>query len=345
MATVDDVAMQLAAHERIMQDRYEHLEHGLKKLESAESAEGAKMSTVNVENPMGGLLPMMMGGNWGGSSTAGAVGGGLGAGVLGGILGGALLGGNGNGLLGNRGGDVVGGVTPAQLQAGLNGVTAANDTTALMQGIADIKASVPLAEAQVQLALAGSTSEIRSHLGAVENALVSGQANINKGIAEGIAASLASQNNINQNVLASAAATREAVSLNGTANLIATKDAQYATGVAISNSTKEILAALTAQNMADLQRQLAVAESALLDERSRGRSKETEINVTQTVNQNQQQMQVQAQQQQQAILLNNLLMAVGGLQSAVATNTNMVIGNTGAVATGPQSQNPINVRT
>lgn len=346
MATVDDVAMQLAAHERIMQDRYEHLEKGLKKLESAESAEGAEMSTVNVENPMGGLLPMMMGGNWGGGSTAGAVGGGLGAGVLGGILGGALLGGNGNGLLGNRNNGVVDvGVTPAQFQAGLNSVTTANDTTAIMQGIADIKASVPLAEAQVQLALAGSTGEIRSHLGAVENGLVAGQASINKNVSDAIASSLASQNSINMNVLTSAAATREAMALYGNANLVATKDAATATALAVANSTEKIIAALNDQNVANLQRQLTVAESTLAEDRARSRSREVEVNVTQTVNQNNQQMQFQAQQQQQAILLNNLLMAVGGLQSAVATNTNMVIGNTGAVATGTQTANPINVRT
>lgn len=344
MATVDDVAMQLAAHERIMQDRYEHLESGLKKLKHAVREEETEMAgTVNVEStPLGGILPMLM--NQGGGTGA-ALGGGLGAGLLGGVLGTALLG-NRGGLFGNNNVDSGGQfVTPAQLQTAVNTITTSNDTTAIMQGIADVKAAVPLAEAQVQLALAGSTGEIRTHLGAVENALVSGQANINKGIAEAIAASLASQNNINQSVLTSAAATREAVNLNSTANLIATKDAQYATGVAISNSTKEILAALTAQNMADLQRQLAVAESALLDERSRGRSKETEINVTQTVNQNQQQLQVQAQQQQQAILLNNLLMAVGGLQNAVATNSNMIIGNTGAVSSGTQTANPINVRT
>lgn len=96
MATTEDIAMQvtgvaekLAAHERIQEDRYEHLkdgqeslEKGIKKLKSAIGAEGTEMAgTVNVEaSPLGGLLPMMMGGgNWGGN-TAGAVGGGLGAG-------------------------------------------------------------------------------------------------------------------------------------------------------------------------------------------------------------------------------------------------------------------------
>ena len=45
------------------------------------------------------------------------------------------------------------------------------------------------------------------------------------------------------------------------------------------------------------------------------------------------------------VLLNHLCTVVAGLQSAVATNSNMIIGNTGAVGTGPQTANPVNVRT
>ena len=128
MATGDDVDIRLAQHERIQQDRYEHLQSGIDELKSAERAEEKTMSTVNVENPMGGMLPLLMGGNWGGGSTAGAVGGGLGAGVLGGVLGGALLGNRRGGLLGGDG-DVGGNfVTPAELTAALNGVTASANT-------------------------------------------------------------------------------------------------------------------------------------------------------------------------------------------------------------------------
>lgn len=35
---------------------------------------------------------------------------------------------------------------------------------------------------------------------------------------------------------------------------------------------------------------------------------------------------------------------VNSLQSAVATNSNLIVGNTGAVATGVQTANPVNVR-
>lgn len=90
-----------------------------------------------------------------------------------------------------------------------------------------------------------------------------------------------------------------------------------------------------------------MAENALAEQRAEGRARGTEVTVTQTVNQNQLQLQAQQQQQQQqqAILLNQLCTLVGGLQNAVATNSNLIVGNTGAVATGPQTANPVNVRT
>jgi hypothetical protein len=48
--------------------------------------------------------------------------------------------------------------------------------------------------------------------------------------------------------------------------------------------------------------------------------------------------------EQQAVLLGQLVAVVGNLQNAVATNSNLIVGNTGAVATGPQTANPVNVR-
>lgn len=364
MATIDDVAEKLAAHERIMQDRYEHLEKGIAEIKSAESAETeTKMSTVNVENPMGGLLPLMMGGNWGGGSTAGAVGGGWGAGVLGGVLGGALLGNNG-GLLGNRNGTAVGEgfVTPTQFQAGLNSVTAANDTTALMQGIGDLKTgvagiptSVALAEGQTQIALQNAQADlnrnidntgdqITAQISAAQLNNANNFAQTSRQLGEIIAASLASQNQINLNVSNQGAATRETVNANGTANLLATERAATATALAVANSTKEIIAALNAQDMANLQRQLTVAETTLAEQRATQRSRDVEVNVTQSVTQNQNQLQMQQQQQQQAIYLNNIATVLAGLQNAVATNNSMIIGNTGAVTSGAQTANPINVR-
>ena len=325
---------------------HEHVAHNERQFAEIRNqmAKEPKM-TEHVKNifnsePAGGagILPML-GGNWGGvGAGAGA---GLGAGLLGGILGGVLL--NRGGLLG--GGEGVNHVTPTQLANTTSSIIDANQNTVLLQAVGDVKAAVPLAEAQVQLALAGQAADLNRAIGASENLLVQGQAGINKNISDAIASSLASQNNINVNVLTSANSTKEAVALYGNANLVATKDAATAAALAVANSTKEIIAALNDQNTANLQRQLAVAENALLEQRAESRARGTEVNVTQTVNQNQLQMQQQQQQQQQLILLNHLATVIGGLQNAVATNSNLIVGNTGAVGTGPQTANPVNVRT
>lgn len=310
--------MELSEHEMASQRRFEDLKHHITAHHKEHEMHQVPEVNYFAGNGMGG---------------AGAgLGAGLGGGLLGGILGGALLGNR--GLLGGVGGGVVEPcVTPMQLQTATGSIIDANQNTAVLQGLGDIKGAIPLAEAQVQLALAGATGEIRSHLGQVENTLVQGQAGINKGISDAIAASLASQNNININVLTQGSSTRETVTAMGVANLTAT-----------ANSTKEIIGAINELNTANLQRQLAVAESALLETRAESRARGTEVNVTQTVNQNQMQLQAQQQQQQQAILLSNLCSHIAGLQNAVATNSNLIVGNTGAVATGPQTANPVNVR-
>lgn len=298
----------------------------------------------------GALLAALAGGggyNHNSGNMGAAMGGGLGAGLLGGILGGALLGGNGGGLFGNRGGNngvgVEGLVTPTQLTAALNGVTETSNTTTILQTLGDIKASVPLAEAQVQLALAGNAAAISSQLGAVENTITGNQTAIQKSISDAIASSLASQNSINVNVLTQGSATREAVTAMGVANLNATKDSQYALAVALRDDGDKTRALLINQNEANLQRMLSVAESNNAELRSHQRSRDVEVNVTQTVNQNQMQLQAQAQQQQQQILLNNLLMAVGGLQNATAANTQIIAGVGGNARGGAQTATPTNV--
>lgn len=310
--------MELTEHESASQERYQKLKHHIKDLKMSE--------TRNIFETGGAGM---------------GLGAGLGGGLLGGILGGALL--NNRGLLGRNGtGEIV---TPMQLQTATGSIIDSNQNTAVLQSLGDIKGAVPLAEGQVQIALAGAVGEIRSHLGNVENTLVQGQTAINNNVSNAIAASLASQNNLNVNILTQGSATRELVNATSQANLSATKDSQFATQVAISNSTKEILAALNEQNTANLQRQLTVAENALLETRAEGRARGTEVNVTQTVNQNQMQLQAQQQQQQQLLLLNSIAGHLVGLQNAVATNSNMIIGNTGAVGTGTQTANPVNVRT
>lgn len=273
-----------------------------------------------------------------GDNGGGALGG-AGGGFAGAALGSLLLGRG--GLLGGVGavGDAGGIVTPALLAASLAQVTDTAQNTTVLQSLGDIKASVPLAEGQVQLALAQATGEIRSHLGMVENGILIGQTAINKNVSDAIAASLASQNNINTNILQQAAATREAVAAYGVSNLTATKDAQYATAVAISASTKEILAALNDQNTANLQRQLTVAESALLENRLTGRQRESEINITNTNTATAQQFQQQTQQQQQFQILAQLSANMANLANDVqVVRQGQTIFNSGSMsASGTQT--------
>lgn len=249
--------------------------------------------------------------------------GGLGGGMMGGLLAGALFGGGlGNRNLDNRLPVGEGCVTPTQLQSAIAGAQDTQMNTAVLQTLGAIQGAIPVAEGQVQLALAGAVGEIRSHLGQVENGIVGGQAVINKNVSDAIAASLASQNNINMNVMA-----------NGAANISATKDSQYATAVAISNSTKEILAALNAQNVDNLQRQLTVAESALADQRFEGRFRQSEINITNTNTATAQQFQVQQQQQQQFQILANLSANLANLANDVqVVRQGQTIFNSGTMA-------------
>jgi len=72
----------------------------------------------------------------------------------------------------------------------------------------------------------------------------------------------------------------------------------------------------------------------------------SDTNVEQNVNQSQDQSQAQSQSQAQGQFgfpLIHLRVLPVGAQVATATNQNVVVGNTGAVTTGPQSANAVNV--
>lgn len=317
----------LPQHEARSEARAARIEHSINKLKEEKVTTATPEVNIFQRDGLGGMMmPYMM--NSGG--TAGAVGGGLGAGLLGGILGGVLL--NRNGVLGGAG-DVGGVVTPALLASTAAQITDTAQATTVLQTLGDIKASIPLAEGQVQLALAGAQADINGNINSSLNIAVAGQAGINKNISEAIATSLASQAAIKETVLTSAAA-----------NLTATMNAKFELSNIVRDDGDKTRALIVAQNDAMLNRQLATAEAALLEQRAISRSRDVEVNVTQTVNQNQMQLQAQQQQQQQAIILAQLCASLNGLQNAVATNSNLIVGNTGAVATGPQTANPVNVR-
>lgn len=254
----------------------------------------------------------------GGGSEGMGLGGGIGGGLLGGILAGALFGGG----IGNNRNNGEGCVTPANLTAGLAGVTDAIQNTTVMQSLGDIKASVPLAESQVQLALAGAQSEITGQISTSLLATLSGQNMINKNVSDAIAASLASQTSI-----------KESVAAYGVANLNATKDAQFAIATIVKDDGEKTRALITSNTISELQRQLTVAQTAALEDRLTNRARETEITITNTNTATAQQVQTQAQMQaqSQAIiqlsgLINNL---AGDIQSV---RQGQVVFNSGTMA-------------
>jgi len=251
----------LAEHEEMSEHRAHKIKRAVKDL-------GHKINIFKEGSDgmdsVAAILPAIMAAQKDGSGSA------VGAGALG-FVAGAVLGGRG-GLLGGAGAVADGGcVTPTQLTTALSGVTDTLQNSALLTAIGNTTSAVQLAESQTQLALAGAMSELTSVNTTNQAANAAGQAAINKNISEAIASALTGQNNINQNVSAQA-----------TLNLIATKEAQFANQLAVSNSTKEILAALNDQNMANLQRQLTVAESALAESRSASREHVNTLTITNT---------------------------------------------------------------
>jgi hypothetical protein len=165
--------------------------------------------------------------------------------------------------------------------------------------------------------------------------------------------------NIQNSILEQTGVLGNQISQVGLAQLAATagvKDSVQNSATAIlqnaSSNTQSILSAicglsskLDSNQIADLQRQLAVAQLASTEDRLRHHSDGVEVRVSQNVNQ----VQAQAQQQQQFVgLFDRLERRLHGIeieqnQIAKNTNANLIIGSTG-VATGAQSANPVNVR-
>lgn len=270
---------------------------------------GKKMALVET--------PSMIMGTGGGEGMGAGLGAGVGGGLLGGILAGALFGGG----VGNRR-DGEGCVTPSMLTAGLAGVTDALQSTTVLQTLGAIQAAIPLAEAQVQLALAGSQAAVVNQVNMGTMATINGQALINKNVSDAIASSLASQTSI-----------KESVAAYGVANLNATKDAQFAIATLVKEDGEKTRALITSNAISELQRQLTVAQTAALEDRLTNRARETEINITNTNTATAQQVQAQSQlqAQSQAIiqlsgLINNL---AGDIQSV---RQGQVVFNSGTMA-------------
>lgn len=107
--------------------------------------------------------------------------------------------------------------------------------------------------------------------------------------------------------------------------------------IAIANDGEKTRALITANQIADLNQRLTVAQLENAENRAINREMLNSHNVTTTINTNQQQQQLQTQRQD--FLLNTLVNGFG--QLAKATNSNVVVCSTGVGAS--QTANPTNV--
>lgn len=270
---------------------------------------------------------VMMPDNSGMGGAGLGLGAGLGGGLLGGILASALFG-RGN-LLGNGVG-VDGAVGVRNGAWGDPGNTAVT-TPMILQTLGDIKAAIPLAESQVQLALAGQTANLTANINNANVANLQGQAQLERALSQqsqGLERALNGQSQLLQSAVAG-------VAVQADRNL-------YQLSTAITADGAQTRALIIAQNDAMLNRIITTQAAELTELRNENhRSNDRHgIEITMINNQNQNQMQFQQQQQLMgglAHLLNDVS------QVARATNSNVIVGNAGATTTGAQTASPVNV--
>ena len=234
-----------------------------------------------------------MGGNQGG-----AMGAGLGAGLVGGLLGTALF--------GRRGLDGLGGDGVVGAPVTLAGVESVVNNAAIMSQLADVKAAIPLAEGQQQLALAQAQMSLANTINSGTGSVIGSISAFENSVMQ----NLNMQTQMNQKGFADNAATTVA---QGTANLLATKDASilaernsWLLNQAITSDgdkTRALIQSIDKTNDSRLITQLANEVSELRNEgRLRGVEGNITISNTNTANAVAQQQQAQQQQQQLAVL-------------------------------------------
>ncbi len=286
--------------------------------------ESSKENSMLVENPVNLFTAPA-----GGAGMGGAIGGGLGAGLLGGVLGGALLGGNGGGLFGNRNNTTDPIVQINQAVASSEALTNARfDALAqadIIKTIAEGNAALGVSltkqagELGVQAALTASATQ-------VQIAKVTGDLGVQLALGD--------------------ARTQSAIEATGTASALAFKDlatanAQNAFDLAnaVSADGQATRALIVAQNDAELNRRLVVAQAEIIELRGDRRMHEMGAGITISNNNNAvanaQQQQAQQQQQLQYSILNQLSALTADLQTVKQSS---VVFNSGTqVASGNQS--------
>ena len=242
---------------------------------------------------------MMMGG-----SDGGLFGGGGGGGLIGGLILGSLLRNNGN-LLG--GGDGAAGAAlrspPEQVAANMS----------LMQAIGAVDKAVSNSTATMEASQATQTLGITTQLNNVASSLASRVDNVKDVVNQNSVALMQGQAAINQNIM----------------------ENRYELSKDISNDGEKTRALITQQYEINLQRQLADANAAIIELRSREYSGAAARGVEVTTTNNINQMQQQTQQQQQYAHLANLIWGLGQNVTNGAIN----------VGSGTQTANPTNTNT
>ena len=247
---------------------------------------------------------MIMG--MGGSGGDGLLGGG---GLIGGLILGSLLRNNGNLLGGDGAGGAALGATlrnpPEQNQANMD----------LMQAIGAVDKSVAVSTASMEASQATQTLGITTQLNNVASSLAARTDNLKDVVNTNAVALMQGQAAINQNIM----------------------ENRYELSKDISADGEKTRALITQQYELNLQRQLADANAAIIELRSREYSgaaaRGVEVTTTNNINQMQQQQQQQAQYGQLA----NLIWSLG--QSIRSENAAINVGS------GTQTANPSNTNT
>lgn len=300
------------------------------KYEKEKYMAGTDGVNIFASSPMGTGAGMMGGGYGGGWGHGDGFGGG---GMLGGLLVGALLG---RGGFGGFGGSPV--AVPECVShhshgcGGGMGFGANLLDTAILSKLGDVQGAIPLAACEVGAQIAEQTGEINLST-AQQTLAISNQINTTS-LANQIAFS-----NVKDSVQATAALTNANIAAATAAVNVGTLQ----TAIAIRDDGDKTRALISSIDRDNLNRMLSDANNVIAELKF-GResdSRQHGIEIQMINNQNQNQLQFQAQAQGIGFL-QHCLNDVG--QVAKATNQNVLVGNTGATATGPQTANPTNVR-
>lgn len=253
-----------------------------------------------------------------GDNMGGALGGGLGAGLVGGILGTALLGRN--GLNGNLDGAGALAATlrnpPEQDMANMS----------LMAAIGGVDKAVAVSTAAMEASQANQTIGINAALNSVTQGLSLRLDTVKDAVNTNAVALMQGQNALSQTVMSGNSLINQNIMEN-----------RYELSKDISNDGEKTRALITQQYEINLQRQLADANAAIIELRSRDYAGSAARGVEVTTTNNINQMQQQQQQQQQFGHLAHLIYALG----QNITNGNAAIN----VGSGTQTSTPTNTNT